>query len=184
MGRSAYRRGIYGRQAPPPRVPRAPGTEYVARFNYPLNGDGTICLLDYTAASSEFARIEFHCLVPGRLRVVVAGREVLAARTGAGRAFLSGIFIPAGAGVLVTFTNVWAGGAVSGEVRIGPAPIEDKLRAARAAFGLREKFTADELSKAHKKMVSRWHPDRPGGNTAKMAEYNAAFEVLKASLAE
>ena len=46
-------------------------------------------------------------------------------------------------------------------------------------LGLKPGFLAAELDAAHKAAVMKYHPDRPGGDTAKMAAANAARDSLK-----
>jgi hypothetical protein len=179
--RSRARRGV----DPPPQPPKAPpphAPHHSLRFHIPLNGYGEVVLTEYTPQTDEFARVDFTCRVPGILRVKVGPKIVLAAKVAAGRALVTGLFLPADARVLVSFINEWAGGAVTGDIHIGPAPITDTLAAARKLFGLGPSFTAEELSRAHKRLVMRWHPDRPGGDTAKMSELNHFRDLLKASI--
>ncbi len=165
-------------QTPPPM---ARGARSVS-FNVPLNGSGDVVVLEYTPVESEYARIDFACRIPGTLRIRVGGRVVLNAKTFAGRALVQGLFFPEGERVSATFTNDWGGGEVRGTINIGPAPVTEAVAAARALFGLGAQYTAEELSRAHKRLVLRWHPDRPGGDHAKMSEANHCFDLLKARL--
>lgn len=179
--RARARRGV---DAPPKPAPPPPphGPHHSLRFNIPLNGYGEVVLTQYTPTVNEFARIDFGCKVPGVLPIKVGHKTILDAKVAAGRALVTGLFLPAGATVIISFTNEWAGGAVAGHIHIGPAPVQDTLAAARAAFGLAAGFTADDLARAHRRMVMRWHPDRPGGDTARMAEFNHFNDLLKASI--
>jgi len=181
--RARARRGV---DPPPPSLPKAPPTPHAPhhslRFHIPLNGNGEVVLTEYTPQANEFARIDFTCRVPGVLHVKIGPKVVLTAKVAAGRALVTGLFLPAEARVLISFSNEWAGGAVTGDIHIGPAPVQDTLAAARKLFGLRPNFTIEELSATHKRLVLRWHPDRAGGDTSRMAEVNHSFDVLKASL--
>ena len=181
--RARARRGV---DPAAPTLPKAPPLPHAAhhskRFYIPLNGYGEVVLAEYTPPTNEFARIDFTCRVPGVLQIKIGPKVVLSAKVVAGRALVTGLFLPAEARVIVSFANEWAGGAVTGDIHIGPAPITDTLAAARKLFDLRPDFSAEELSRAHKKLVMRWHPDRPGGDTAKMAEANHHFDLLKASI--
>lgn len=151
-----------------------------AVFNVQLNGEGTICILEYTPEFDEHARIDFECLVAGRLRIAVGDKVVLEAKTCRGTAFVAGLFFPAETRVSVTFTNMFGGGSVAGKVSIAPALVPETLDAARALFGLRTHFTESELQRAYKRLVLRWHPDRPGGSTEELKKINFYYEKLKA----
>ena len=150
-----------------------------APFHIELNGEGTITLLEYDTPADEHARIDFDCLVAGVLRITVNRESVLEAKTYGGSAFVAGLFFPEGARVVVNFTNLWAGGLVAGKVSISPSPEEDAADAARDLFGLRPQYTPEELTKAYKKLVTQWHPDRPGGNAEKLREVNFFYKVLR-----
>ncbi len=41
-------------------------------------------------------------------------------------------------------------------------------------LGLQQSATPHQIEQAHRELRSRWHPDRPGGDEARMAEINAA----------
>lgn len=181
--RSRARRGVDPQSTPhPPKAPLPRAANHSLQFHIPLNGYGEVVLTEYTPSANEFARIDFTCKVPGHLRIKIDAKVILEAKVASGRALVTGLFLPAGERVLVSFINEWGGGSVSGHIHIGPAPVQDTLAAARKLFGLRAGFTAEELSQAHKRLVMRWHPDRPGGDHAKMAEANHLRDILKASL--
>jgi hypothetical protein len=181
--RSRARRGVDPSAPQPPKAPPAPhAPNHSLHFNIPLNGYGEVVLTEYTPDCNEFARIDFTCKVPGVLHIKIDRKPVLTAKVAAGRALVTGLFLPKAANVLISFTNEWAGGAVAGHIHIGPAPVADTLAAARKLFGLSPGFSAEELSRAHKRLVMQWHPDRPGGDTAKMAEINHHRDILQASL--
>lgn len=44
-------------------------------------------------------------------------------------------------------------------------------------------LNADIIKARHRELAKKFHPDRPGGSTAKMQEVNAAVDVLMASVA-
>ena len=54
-----------------------------------------------------------------------------------------------------------------------------------ALLGIREGAAAPEIAAAYREQAKRWHPDRGGGRTAerKMAEINAAYDLLRAEAA-
>lgn len=45
-------------------------------------------------------------------------------------------------------------------------------------LGIDKTATADEIKKAYKKLASKWHPDKPSGDTAKFQEIQKAYEIL------
>lgn len=45
-------------------------------------------------------------------------------------------------------------------------------------LGLREQASREEVRSAHRKLASLNHPDREGGDAAKMSMINAAYDVL------
>jgi len=63
-----------------------------------------------------------------------------------------------------------------------PPPLDPRI-AARAVLGFNpgEPLTADVIKRRHRDLVRRHHPDR-GGSTQRMAEVNAAVDVLLASM--
>jgi hypothetical protein len=152
-----------------------------APFYIELNGTGVVTLLEYSVAQEEFARIDFSCLVAGTLRITVDREPILEAETYGGTAFVTGLFFKAGARVVINFSNLWTG-LVAGTVSISPSPEEDKTDAARDFFGLPSNYTAEDLAKAYKTMVFRWHPDRAGGSHTKLSEANFFHRILKDKL--
>jgi hypothetical protein len=182
----------FDQQQPPtvralaPRLERLPSSR-LADFHVQLSGEGTICILEYTPEFDEHGRIDFECLVAGLLRITVADKIVLEAKTCRGNAFVAGLFFPAGARVSVTFANLYnpqeygsRRASVTGKVSIAPAPVPETLDAARALFGLRRHFTEHELTQAYRRLVLRWHPDRPGGSNEELKKINFYYEKLKA----
>jgi DnaJ-class molecular chaperone len=45
-------------------------------------------------------------------------------------------------------------------------------------LGLKDFATAEEIKKAYKSCALKYHPDRQGGDEAKMKQVNHAYEVL------
>jgi len=76
------------------------------------------------------------------------------------------------------------GGAGDARARQAPpASAPDPCIGARAVLGFtpQEPLTADMIKRRHRDLVRRHHPDR-GGSTQRMAEVNAAVDVLLASM--
>jgi len=167
---------------PPPPPPSSTGGTRTVSFNIPLQCQGTLTLFDYRSEATQVARVEFQCAVPGVVQIYVDGQQVLRSRTVPGRVAVNGIFMPAGSFVQVHFTNEYDGGRLAGHITIGPAPESEALAAARSMFGLTTSYTLEELTRAHRRLVLRHHPDR-GGDTAKMAEVNHYYDLLKAKFA-
>lgn len=83
--------------------------------------------------------------------------------------------------------NYWAHTA-DGWVRVDAATfgkMGKELKAAEAfvpdyyaVLGVKPTATASELKAAHRRLATKWHPDKPTGNPQKMAELNEAWGVL------
>lgn len=52
---------------------------------------------------------------------------------------------------------------------------------AQHILGLSGAINKDQLDAKRRELILKYHPDRPGGNAAKAAEVNAAYDVIKAT---
>lgn len=63
-------------------------------------------------------------------------------------------------------------------------PVIEAQRAARRVMGFAQglRLTEDMVTDRKRELAKRYHPDKPGGSTEKMAEVNDAADVLMESL--
>lgn len=54
-----------------------------------------------------------------------------------------------------------------------------KIQEALEVLGLPTMVTRKEVKKRYRELARRYHPDRPGGDTEKMAEVQRAYELLE-----
>ena len=57
-------------------------------------------------------------------------------------------------------------------------PSESRRPDPYAVLGISRDATPDEILKAYRRKVLRWHPDRPQGNAAKFIEVREAYQSL------
>lgn len=58
-------------------------------------------------------------------------------------------------------------------------PTPTRTHDAWAVLGVARGADDASVKAAYRKLAHRWHPDRPGGNAAKMAAINAAYEEIQ-----
>jgi hypothetical protein len=51
-----------------------------------------------------------------------------------------------------------------------------------AVLGVSPDASADEVAAAYRRLAKRWHPDRAGDDAGRMAEINAAYDLLRAEV--
>jgi hypothetical protein len=66
-----------------------------------------------------------------------------------------------------------------------PGASPDEIARARKILGFKpsDVIDANDIKKRHRKLVLKLHPDRPGGDAARMAEVNNAVDILSAAVA-
>lgn len=65
--------------------------------------------------------------------------------------------------------------AFTGFTALPAPPLSDAVPTWWAVLGLERAATREEAKAAHRRLASQYHPDKPGGSNAKMAEINAAL---------
>ncbi len=83
--------------------------------------------------------------------------------------------------LLLTLLCRWAFGRWPWEYLQTRAPGDLDQARARRLLGVRAGASREQIREAHRRMAAKMHPDR-GGSTARIAEINAARDILLAEI--